>query len=120
MSDYELENALANAQRAAHKEEAPGFDDVWAAAEQRHQRSKRRYAKLSGIAASIALVAIVAALWPAQQAGTTDDYLIADSLLNSTQWLAPSDALMPQHQYDIYQEIIFPLESTELNEGSLL
>ena len=120
MSDDELKHALGNAQGAAHKEETPDFDAVWAAAERQHDVARRRYAAFSGVAAALAIVAIVAGLWPAQQAGPTDDYLIADSLLNSTQWLAPSDALMPQHRYDIYQEILFPLESTDLNEGSLL
>jgi len=49
-----------------------------------------------------------------------DEYLIADALMNSTSWTAPSDSLMPQHQFDIYREIPFPDPSTISEEGSLL
>ena len=120
MSDDDIEDVLRNALGAVHKAEPPVFDDVWCAAEQRHQRSRRRYATFSGVAAALAVVAVVAGLWSSQQAGMNDDYLIADSLLNSIQWSAPSDALMPQHQIDIYQEIPFLMESTDLYEGPLL
>ncbi len=120
MSDNDLGNVLRDALRAVHKERAAEFADAWAAAEQRHQQARRRYATISGVAAAIAVVAVVAGFWPSRQAAPTDEYLIADSLLNSTQWLAPSDALMPQHRYDIYQEIPILLESTGLEEGLLL
>jgi len=120
MSDEETKDVLRNAMDAVHDRKAPDFDDVWRAAEQRHQRSVRRYVTFSGVAAALAMIAIVAGLWPEQQAGINDEYLIADSLLNSTQWLAPSDALLPQHQIDIYREIQFPMESTDLYKGTLL
>ncbi len=120
MSDNDIEDVLRNALGAVHKEDPPDFDNVWCAAEQRHRQSGRRYAIFSGIAAALAMIAVVAGLWSSQQAGINDEYLIADSLLNSTQWSAPSDTLMPQHQIDIYQEIPFPMESTDLYEGPLL
>ena len=68
----------------------------------------------------MAMIAIVAGLWSSQEAGMSDDYLIADSLLNTTQWSAPSDALMPTHEFDIYQELPVLLESTKPAEGALL
>jgi len=120
MSDNDIEDVLRNAMGAVRKEEPPDFDDVWCAAEQRHRRSGRRYVTFSGIAAALAMIAVVAGLWSSQQAGINDEYLIADSLMNSTQWSAPSDALMPQHLIDIYQEFSFPMESTDLYEGPLL
>jgi len=120
MNDKEIQEHVRDALGAAHQEQAPPFDAVWLAAEQRHRRSRRRYAAVGGIAASVAVLAVVAGLWPSQETALTDEYLIADSLLNGTQWSAPSDALLPQHQIDIYQDMPVLLESTELNEGSLL
>ena len=120
MSDNELANQVRNAFDTLAKKAPPSFDEVWAAAESQHFKERRRYATIIGIAAALAIVAIVAGLWSPQEAGMSDDYLIADSLLNSTQWSAPSDALMPTHEFDIYQEIPFLLESTDLEEGTLL
>jgi len=120
MSDDNIQNVLKDALSAAHQESPPTFDVVWTAAERRHRRSRRRYAAFGGIAAAAVMVAVVTGLWPSQETALTDEYLIADALLNATQWSAPSDALMPQHRYDVYREIPFLLESTELNEGSLL
>ncbi len=120
MSDNDIRDVLRNALEAVHKKDPADFDEVWRAAEQRHQRSRRRYATFSGIAAALAMIMVVAGLWSSRQAGINDEYFIADSLLNSTQWSAPSDTLMPQYQIDIYQEIPFPMESTDLYEGTLL
>lgn len=75
---------------------------------------------MGGIAAAVAVIGITLGLWPERQAELTDEFLIADSLLNSTSWAAPSDSLMPEHQFDIYQEIPFLNESTNSQEGSLL
>ena len=43
-----------------------------------------------------------------------------DELMSSTSWVAPSDVLLPEHQFDIYQELPSLLESTESAGGSLL
>jgi len=120
MSDNEIKDQIKDALRAVHKQEPPAFDEVWAAAELQHRKARRRYATFSGIAAAITVVTVVSGLWPSEEAGITDEYLIADSLLSGTQWSAPSDALMPQHEFDIYREMLFPMESTNLDEGSLL
>ena len=98
----------------------PSFDGLWAAAETQHANSKRRVMAIGGLVAAVAVIGITVGLWPTQQAELTGDYLIADALLNSTSWSAPSDALMPEHQFDIYQEVPFLIESTNSQEGPLL
>ena len=120
MSDNDIRDQLKDALGAVHKQEPPAFDAVWAAAESQHLKDRRRYATFSGIAAAVAMVTVVAGLWSSEDAEMSDEYLIVDSLLNTTQWLAPSDVLMPQHEFDVYQEVPFLMESTNLNEGSLL
>jgi hypothetical protein len=120
MSNNEIRDQIKDAMGTVHKQEQPAFAEVWAAAESQHLRARRRYATFGGIAAAIAMVTVVAGLWSTEDAGITDEYLIADSLLNGTQWSAPSDALMPQHEIDLYREVPFPMESTNLDEGSLL
>lgn len=118
MSDLEIQKKLKRAFAAAQAKPPP-FDEVWAKAEAAGLRS-RRYRLWAGIAAAAAVVAVVAGLWPAQEGELADDFLIADSLLNSTSWSAPSDMLMPEHQFDIYQDIPVLMESTQTQEGSLL
>lgn len=120
MSDNELHDKVGEALRRAGSHAVPDFEKVWSAAEQEVQRSRRRYATFGGIAAALAVVAIVVGNWNAPTNEIGDDYLIADAILNSTQWVAPSDALMPQHQFDIYQEMNFLDESTDIQDGSLL
>jgi len=120
MSDNDIQEHMKDAYGAVQRPEAPAFDKVWAAAESQHLNERRRYATFSGLAAVLAMVAIVAGLWSSEEAEISDDYLIAESLLNTTQWSAPSDTLMPTHQFDIYQEIPFLMESTDLEEGTLL
>ena len=120
MSDSDIRDQLKEALGAVHEQEPPAFDAVWAAAESQHLKARRRYATFSGIAAVLAMVTVVAGLWSSEDTGMSDEYLIVDSLLNGTQWSAPSDALMPQHEFDIYQEVPFLMESTNLDEGSIL
>ena len=119
MNEDQVQKGLQDAFQLAEGK-PPSFDAVWAAAEARHRRSRRRLRVISGLAASVAVIGITVGLWPGQQADLTDEFLIADALMNSTSWTAPSDALMPEHQFDIYQEIHFLIESTNSEEGSLL
>lgn len=120
MTDNDIKERVKDAHGAVQRPEPPAFDKLWAAAESRQQNERRRYASFSGVAAALAIIAIVAGLWSSQETGTKDDYLITDSLLNTTRWSAPSDALMPAHEFDIYQEIPFLMESTDPEEGTLL
>ena len=54
---------------------------------------------------------------PAQ---TTEPYIEVADLLESTYWSAPSDVLLPDRQFDIYQELPVIFESTEPAGGALL
>ena len=120
MSEKEIKDALQGAFRSMEKT-PPSFDETWAAAERRNQASRQRKWRVAGgMAATVALAAITALLWPQQEAELTDDYLIADALMNSTSWTAPSDRLLPEHQFDIYQEIPALVPSTNSQEGTLL
>ena len=98
----------------------PSFDGLWMRAEAQQARSMRRVRAIGGIAAAAAVLVVTAVLWPTRDAELNGEYLIADALLNSTSWTAPSDALMPDHQFDIYQEVPFLFESTISQEGPLL
>ena len=117
MSDNGIREQLKDAMGAAHGNESPAFAKMWTAAGLQHHKSRRRYATFSGIAA---LITVVAGFRSIQEAEIPDEYLIADSLLNGTQWSAPSDTLMPQHEFDVYRELPSQMESTNLDEGSLL
>jgi hypothetical protein len=115
MSDNDIREALKGAYQAAERKPPP-FDAVWAGAEKRRRTRQRRL--YGGVAAAVAAVAVVAGLWTGQPA--QDEFMIAEALLNDTSWVAPSDALMPEHQFDIYRDIPVPGESTISPEGSLL
>ena len=118
MNEHELGKGLKEAFGKAEGT-PPSFGETWGAAEARHARSGFRLKAVAGIAAAVVLAVAISFL-PEQQAEMTDEYLIADALMNSTSWSAPSDVLMPEHQFDIYREIPFPDPSTISEEGSLL
>lgn len=120
MKDEAIRDWLKPVYEEAERDEVPPFGQVWASASKASEKSRRRIRVTASIAAAVAVMAITVALWPLQQAETGDEYLIAEALLNSTAWSAPSDALMPQHQFDIYREIPFPAVSTDRYEGALL
>ena len=120
MSDKSTRENLQEALAVVHAEQAPPFADVWAAAERRHAVARKRYAGIAGMAAAIAVAVAAFSLWSANEVEMVDEFLIADALINSTQWSAPSDFLMPEHQFDIYQDMPLLMESTESQEGSLL
>jgi len=116
MKQNDLKQGLERAFSAAEGT-PPAFATTWAAAERRHAVSPRRQRAWAGLAAAVAVLAMTIVLWPSRQA---DEFLITDALLNSTSWSAPSDTLMPEHQFDIYREIPFLDGSTNAEEGTLL
>ena len=118
MNEDELKSGLQKAWKRAGRT-PPAFAETWAAAEARHARSGFQRKALAGVAAAAAL-AVVIVLLPEQQVELADEFLIADALMNSTSWTAPSDVLMPERQFDIYREIPFPGPSTISEEGPLL
>jgi len=101
------------------QDDAPPFDAVFAAAERRHGDSKRPYAGIAGAA----VVAVAVMLMIEARAPTPDSMpkmLQVAELMDSTNWSAPSDVLLPTHEFDIYQELPVLLESTKPAEGALL
>ena len=114
--DDELRRSLQSKDPAA-----PAFDQVFAAAEAETTRQRHRRRTGAGIAALAAAVVVGLVLRPATP---TDEFLIQESLLTGTQWQAPSDALLPSHPFDIYQETRWTVpdwpSSTIFEEGTLL
>lgn len=117
--DKELRDALRTRQDKAGAGQVPGFDVVWARAETTVAGRRRRFKTMSGIAAAAALVAVVlvSQLRPTEQEW---QFVDPDELASSTSWVAPSDILLPKHQFDIYGEIPVLIESTERDGGTLL
>ena len=98
----------------------PGFDETWAAAEARFLVEKRRYRMVTGVAASLALVAIVLGMLPPDGRQELPDFELAAGMMNTTLWSAPSDVLMPRYPTDVYQDIPEIPVSTDLNGEALL
>jgi len=118
------EQRLASALKSSldGKDETPPFDAVFEAAERRHKDSKRQYVGLAG-AAMVAAVAVAVVLMINAGAPTQEPMpklLLVAELMDSTDWSAPSDVLLPTHEFDIYQELPVLLESTKPAEGALL
>ncbi len=98
----------------------PGFDETWTAAEARFLVEKRRYRMVTGVAASLALVAIVLGMLTPDGKQVLPDFELEAGMMNTTLWSAPSDVLMPQYPIDIYQDIPEIPVSTDLNGETLL
>jgi hypothetical protein len=111
----DINHALRKAQRAAEAGRVPDFDTVWAAAESR-ARARRRPWALGGVAAAV----VAAIVWFAQPDEQAWQYIDPDDLASSTSWVAPSDVLLPERQFDIFKEIPVLIESTSTIEGALL
>jgi len=114
-----LRDALPPGQAEAEAGRVPGFDAVWTAAEARLSRQRRRMTAMGGIAAGVAVVAVlvISQLQPAERDW---QYVDPDEFASSTSWAAPSDVLLPERQFDIYGEIPVLIESTGTSEGALL
>jgi len=97
---------------------ATSFDLIWARAERVQLRSRRRYRQFAGAAVLVATLVVVLNI--GNQAADDARYIHVADLLDSTSWAAPSDALLPNHQFDIYQEFPAFIASTRPVEGALL
>ncbi len=116
------DNRLAEALKRSAPEaaEAPPFDNVFERAEaEYHWKAWRRYLSVAGAVASIAAVAVALLIFAPEEAPLPETLQIT-GLLDSTSWVAPSDVLMPEHEFDIFEELPEPMESTESAEGALL
>ena len=94
----------------------PSFDAAWAVAERRHR--SRRYGY--GIGAAAAAVAAAVIVLVNGGAPVAERYIEVADLMDTTYWTAPSDALLPEREFDIYQDLPELFESTEPAEGALL
>jgi hypothetical protein len=94
----------------------PAFDDAWKAAGASYSVKRRNARRLAGAAAAAAIVAI--AIFG--DAPVDESYVEVADLMDSTYWAAPSDVLLPERQFDIYQDMPELFESTEPAGGTLL
>ncbi len=117
-SDTALRTALRDAQASKESGRVPDFDDVWASASAQAGTARTRQRVIVGSAVAAAVAAIAFGLTPQTNDGWR--YVDAGGLLETTSWSAPSDSLLPEHQFDIYRDIPELIESTETYGGTLL
>ncbi len=120
MNDEKLKQQLQDSLQSKQGDDVPEFDAMWASAEKHHRASKLRYQRFAGFASAAAVAVIAFMLWPLNGNDAVDRYLTVEDLMGSTQWVAPSDALLPEHQFDIYGDLPVLIEINDLDEGSLL
>ena len=117
--DQEIRAALQASQRQADGR-APDFNRIFGVAE-RQSRARHRF-QLAGLAAAAAIAVIALSLLPAQEEEFV--YVDLEELTATTQWSAPSDSLLPQHQFDLYRDLPGMFDSTDMStnsyEGALL
>lgn len=116
--DVSLREAVRDAQVNAESTQVPDFENVWAAASNRVRASRKRQRALAGSGAVAAVLAIAFGLYTPTEVELR--YIDADELLETTGWSAPSDSLLPDYEFDIYQDIPVLIESTETDGGALL
>ena len=95
---------------------APTFESTWRAAEARQRRGRGRHA---GVAVAAAVV-VALGLGIYFRSPVPAPYIESAELLETTYWSAPSDVLLPERQFDIYQDMPVIFESTEPAGGALL
>jgi hypothetical protein len=121
MTDFEqqLRAVLKRKHGEAEAGRSPDFGSVWAGAEDGVARQRRRTRAVGGMAAAVALVAVVVVgqLRPIEQDW---QFIDPNDIAGSTSWTAPSDVLLPTHQFDIYRDIPVLIESTGEDGGTLL
>ena len=120
MHDDWLDEELHRSLRHKPDRSAPDFASVMRAAGERNATRSTRYRFVAACAVVASVAAVTIAQWPNGDGAVDDEFLIAAAMLESTQWIAPSDALLPKHQFDIYQDMPVFMGSTELDEGTLL
>ncbi len=120
MNDEKLKEQLQDALHSMQGGDAPAFDAMWVNAKQRHRASRSRYQRFAGFAAAAAVAATAFMLWPLNGNHAAGIFLTEEDLMSSTQWFAPSDVLLPEHQFDIYGDLPVLIETNDLDEGSPL
>ncbi len=113
-----MKNDIVNAWKNIDGDRVPPFAKTWRGAERRYAVTRRSYRRVAAAATVIAAV-VVGANLQSPQLEMEALFEVAD-LLGSTSWSAPSDVLLPEHQFDIYQDMPVLIESTESAGGALL
>jgi hypothetical protein len=113
-----MKNDIANGFNEQQGDRVPGFAATWQAAQARHATNKTSYLRFASAAALMAAVLIGFNLQAPQSDNST--FIEVADLMESTNWSAPSDVLLPEHQFDIYQDMPVLIESTQTAGGSLL
>ena len=116
-TDDSLRERVNRAWQNGGATEVPSFDRVWQAAQERRASARKRYRNVAGVAA-VAAAAVIALNW--QSPMEEHNYIEIAELLESTSWTAPSDVLLPDRRFDIYQDMPELFESTEPAGGALL
>ena len=116
MTDW-IERQLDTHLRPPEGVAAPDFASTLEAAALRAGRPGQQRI-VAGLAACGALVALAVLLRPGPP--DADPYRIDEALMTSTYWSAPSDTLLPERRFDIYQEVPALPGSTESTEGTFL
>lgn len=120
MNDEKLQTRLRDSLQSTQGDDVPEFETLWTNAERQHRLSRSRYQRFAGIAAAVAVAAVALTMWPPNGNNVAATYLTEEDLLNSTRWIAPSDALLPEYRNDIYGELPVLIETNDFDEGSLL
>lgn len=115
-SDEKLLRAMLQEAQQQADGSPPSFETVFAAA--KHALIGRRRMQAAGLVAAIAMMAI--ALGLLSTGGNEITYVDLDELVATTNWSAPSDSLLPTHQFDLYREMPRLFESTDTDEGATL
>lgn len=100
--------------------DVPDFDAVFAGAERRYRRARQQRMRYGAAAAIAALLVSTLMLVDRDEPQPGGDYIKIADLMNSTQWTAPSDVLLPRHEIDLYRELPAMPASTEPAHGALL
>lgn len=118
MTDFEADLRRAMREDPTAKYDVPAFKDVFAAAEARVAARNRRRRALAGVAAAgVVVLVTLTVMRPAEHEW---QYVDPEEFASSTNWVAPSDVLLPERRFDIYEEIPVLIESTASDEGALL
>jgi hypothetical protein len=117
MTDNEYTDTLRRTQAEVEDNRAPPFEEVFAVAAARARRQALGRRVAGGVVAA-AVIATVVLLLP----GGEPDWQFVDpeQFASDTRWVAPSDVLLPERRFDIYEEIPVLIESTETDGGALL
>lgn len=109
-ADQDIREALKQSLPASSVAQPP-FEQIWRAAQAQHAAAHGQFRRFAVAAAAVVAVLLIGV--SLQQAGNDDTpYIELAELLNSTSWSAPSDVLLPQHEFDIYQDLPTLIEST--------